>query len=184
DVVSRSAGRARAGDARRPPPAPLQPRPGRRAHEDGGRGHLGADRTGPAGDDVPGARESPLRQDRRRHRRQETPGVLAGAELAARPRGHVRPRLAVLADLPEHRTGLIIVGLARCIAMVVIWNDLACGDREATAVLVAINSIFQVIAFSFLGWFYLTTLPGWLGLDTQGLDVSVGQIALNVLVFL
>ena len=89
-----------------------------------------------------------------------------------------------LPDLPEYRTGLIIVGLARCIAMVVIWNDLACGDREATAMLVAINSIFQVIAFSFLGWFYLTILPGWLGLDTQGLDVSVGQIALNVLVFL
>src|SRR5699024_3191827 len=85
---------------------------------------------------------------------------------------------------PKYRTGLPIPGLDRCIAMVVIWNDLACGDREATAVLVAINSIFQVIAFSFLGWFYLTTLPGWLGLDTQGLDVSVGQIALNVLVFL
>ncbi|WP_168211842.1 ACR3 family arsenite efflux transporter [Ruania zhangjianzhongii] len=90
----------------------------------------------------------------------------------------------LLPDLPEYRTGLIIVGLARCIAMVVIWNDLACGDREATAVLVAINSVFQVIAFSFLGWLYLTILPGWLGLDTQGLDVSVGQIALNVLVFL
>ena len=90
----------------------------------------------------------------------------------------------LLPDLPEYRTGLIIVGLARCIAMVVIWNDLACGDREATAVLVAINSIFQVVAFSFLGWFYLTILPGWLGLDTQGLEVSVGQIALNVLVFL
>lgn len=89
-----------------------------------------------------------------------------------------------LADLPEFRTGLIIVGLARCIAMVVIWNDLACGDREATAVLVTINSVFQVIAFSLLGWFYLTILPGWLGLDTQGLDVSVGQIAVNVLVFL
>ncbi|WP_105565590.1 ACR3 family arsenite efflux transporter [Microbacterium halophytorum] len=87
-------------------------------------------------------------------------------------------------DLPEYRTGLIIVGLARCIAMVVIWSDLACGDREATAVLVAINSVFQVVAFSFLGWFYLTVLPGWLGLDTQGLDVSVWQIALNVLVFL
>jgi len=89
-----------------------------------------------------------------------------------------------LPDLPEYRTGLIIVGLARCIAMVVIWNDLACGDREAAAVLVAINSVFQVVAFSLLGWFYLTVLPGWLGLDTEGLDFSVGSIALNVLIFL
>lgn len=89
-----------------------------------------------------------------------------------------------LPDLPEYRTGLIIVGLARCIAMVVIWNDLACGDREAAAILVAINSVFQVLAFSLLGWFYLSVLPGWLGLDSQGLEVSVWQIALNVLVFL
>src|SRR5690606_36655138 len=81
-----------------------------------------------------------------------------------------------LPDLPEYRTGLIIVGLARCIAMVVIWNDLACGDREATAVLVAVNSVFQVVMFSALGWFYLTVLPGWLGLDTQGLEISVWQI--------
>lgn len=89
-----------------------------------------------------------------------------------------------LADLPEYRTGVIIVGLARCIAMVVIWNDLACGDGDATAVLIAVNSVFQVVMFSVLGWFYLTVLPGWLGLDTQGLDVSVWQIALNVIVFL
>ncbi|GAA3775952.1 ACR3 family arsenite efflux transporter [Microbacterium kribbense] len=89
-----------------------------------------------------------------------------------------------LPDLPDYRTGLIIVGLARCIAMVVIWNDLSCGDREAVAVLVAINSVFQVVAFALLGWFYLSVLPGWLALDTAGLQVSVGQIALNVLIFL
>ena len=90
----------------------------------------------------------------------------------------------LLPDLPEFRTGLIIVGLARCIAMVIIWNDLACGDREAAAVLVAINSVFQVIAFAALGWFYLDVLPGWLGLDTAHLDVSAWQIAKSVLVFL
>lgn len=90
----------------------------------------------------------------------------------------------MLPDLPEYRTGLIIVGLARCIAMVLIWNDLACGDREAAAVLVAINSIFQVIAFAGLGWFYLQVLPTWLGLSTTSVDFSVGAIALSVLVFL
>ncbi|MGX4736029.1 ACR3 family arsenite efflux transporter [Kitasatospora griseola] len=90
-----------------------------------------------------------------------------------------------LPDLPEYRTGLIIVGLARCIAMVIIWNDLACGDREAAAVLVALNSVFQVVMFGVLGWFYLDLLPGWLGLgDGQHLDVSMGKIALNVVVFL
>ena len=90
-----------------------------------------------------------------------------------------------LPDLPEYRTGLIIVGLARCIAMVIIWNDLACGDREAAAVLVALNSVFQVLAFGLLGWFYLDLLPGWLGLgDGQRLDISVWQIALNVVIFL
>ncbi|HEX3003532.1 MAG TPA: ACR3 family arsenite efflux transporter [Angustibacter sp.] len=89
-----------------------------------------------------------------------------------------------LADLPAFRTGLIVVGLARCIAMVIIWNDLACGDREAAAVLVALNSVFQVVAFSLLGWFYLSVLPGWLGLDTTGLEVSAWSIARSVLIFL
>ncbi|MEU0792660.1 ACR3 family arsenite efflux transporter [Amycolatopsis sp. NPDC005961] len=90
----------------------------------------------------------------------------------------------LLPDLPEYRTGLIIVGLARCIAMVIIWNDLACGDREAAAVLVALNSVFQVIAFGLLGWFYLSVLPGWLGLPQADLAVSGWQIAKSVLIFL
>ena len=90
----------------------------------------------------------------------------------------------LLPDLPEYRTGLIIVGLARCIAMVLIWNELACGDREAAAVLVAINSVFQVLAFGALGWFYLQVLPKWLGLATTTAGFSVGAITVSVLVFL
>jgi arsenite transporter len=90
----------------------------------------------------------------------------------------------LLPDLPEYRTGLIIVGLARCIAMVLIWSDLACGDRELAAVLVALNSVFQIAAFALLGWFYLEVLPGWLGLDSDGIDVTMGEIAVSVLIFL
>jgi ACR3 family arsenite transporter len=90
----------------------------------------------------------------------------------------------LLGDLPAYRTGLIIVGLARCIAMVLIWNDLSNGDREAAAVLVAINSLFQVVAFALLGYFYLEVLPRWLGLSTVGLHVSVWRIAETVAIFL
>ena len=90
----------------------------------------------------------------------------------------------LLPDLPAYRTGLIIVGLARCIAMVIIWNDLARGDREAAAVLVALNSVFQVIAFGALGWFYLSVLPGWLHLPQTSLGVSPWTIVRSVLIFL
>jgi arsenite transporter len=89
-----------------------------------------------------------------------------------------------LPDLPEYRTGLIIVGLARCIAMVLIWNDLARGNREAAVFLVAINSLFQIVAYSLLGYFYLELLPAWLGFEQQALDVSIWEIARAVLIFL
>ena len=91
----------------------------------------------------------------------------------------------LLPDLPAYRTGLIIVGLARCIAMVLIWNDLACGNGEAAAVLVALNSVFQVFAYAVLGWFYLQALPEWLGLNTgAALDISMWAIAKTVFIFL
>ena len=89
-----------------------------------------------------------------------------------------------LPDLPAYRTGLIIVGLARCIAMVLIWNELSCGDREAAAVLVALNSVFQIVAFAALGWFYLRVLPGWLGLSQAAAHFSISTIVVSVLVFL
>ena len=89
-----------------------------------------------------------------------------------------------LADEPAYRTGVIVVGLARCIAMVLVWNDLAGGDRDRAAVLVVFNAIFQVVAYALLGWFYLNALPNLLGLDTQGFEVSIWEVARTVLIFL
>ena len=91
---------------------------------------------------------------------------------------------AFLADQPAYRTGVIIVGLARCIAMVLVWNDIALGDRERAAILVVFNALFQVAAYSLLGYFYLTVLPGWLDFDTQGFEVGIWEVARTVLVFL
>lgn len=89
-----------------------------------------------------------------------------------------------LPDEPAFRTGLIVIGLARCIAMVLIWNDLACGDREAGALLVAINSVFQILAYAILGTFYLAILPGWLGLGSEDVQFSTWDITKAVLIFL
>ena len=90
----------------------------------------------------------------------------------------------LLPDQPAYRTGVILVGLARCIAMVLIWTDLACGDREMATVLVALNAVFQVLLYSALAFFYLQVLPGWLGLHTTSLHVSIAEIAATVAVFL
>lgn len=90
-----------------------------------------------------------------------------------------------LPDQPAYRTGLIVVGLARCIAMVLIWNDLACGDREAGALLVAINSVFQIAGYALLGTFYLKWLPEWLHLGgAQDVHFSTWGITKAVLIFL
>ncbi len=89
-----------------------------------------------------------------------------------------------LPDLPAYRNGLVLIGLARCIAMVLIWNSLACGSGELAAVLVALNSVFQILTYSVLGYLFLTVVPGWFGADTAALTISMGQIATSVGIFL
>ena len=89
-----------------------------------------------------------------------------------------------LPDLPAYRNGLVLIGLARCIAMVLIWNSLACGSGELAAVLVALNSVFQILTYSVLGWLFLTVVPAWFGADTTTLNVSMSQIATSVAIFL
>ncbi len=91
---------------------------------------------------------------------------------------------AFLPDLPHYRNGLVLIGLARCIAMVLIWNSLACGSGELAAVLVALNSVFQIVTYSFLGWLFLSVVPGWFGGATAVVDVSMWAIAKSVLIFL
>ncbi len=89
-----------------------------------------------------------------------------------------------LPDLPAYRNGVILIGLARCIAMVLIWNSLARGSNELAAVLVALNSIFQILTYSLLGWLFLNVIPGWFGFSGATLDVSMWEIARSVLLFL
>jgi arsenite transporter len=90
----------------------------------------------------------------------------------------------LLPDHPDYRTGLIIVGLARCIAMVLIWNMLACGNNEYAAVLVALNSAFQIVMYTVLGYVYLMLIPQWLGVAGTALTISMWAVAKSVLIFL